>query len=345
MKRDQLDRRDFLVAGAAVALAACGRTGGERVDAPQVTAAEADARMPRRQLGKTGVEVSAIGIGGYHLGNIEKDADVIRLVRSAVDRGVTFLDNCWDYHDGRSEVVMGKALRDGYRKRVFLMSKIDGRTKAAAAAQIDQSLKRLATDTIDLMQIHEVIRTSDPRRCFEEGCVEALASAKKAGKVRFIGFTGHKDPDIHLAMLDAAEANGFTFDTVQMPLNVFDAHYRSFEKLVLPRLVQKQIGVLGMKPFAAGKILTTKTVRPTECLHYALNLPASVVITGCDSMAILDQAIHAAVTFRPMTSGDVDALLSRTAEPAKTGRYEEFKTTTKHDGTIKSPKWLDGAVV
>lgn len=235
---------------------------------------------------------------------------------------------------------MGKALRDGYRDKAFVMTKIDGRTKGAAAAQIDQSLKRLGTDRIDLVQIHEVIRESDPARCFAEGgCIEALVEAKKAGKLRFIGFTGHKDPSIHLSMLKAADDHGFAFDTVQMPLNVMDAHYRSFGGLVLPVLVKEKIGVLGMKCMGAGKILESKTVSAVECLHYAMNLPTSVVITGCDSMGVLDQAIHAALTFQPLSEGAVAALLDRTAEAARTGKYETFKTSTEHDGTKKHPEW------
>lgn len=302
----------------------------------------AAATMPMRPLGKTGVNVSIVGIGGYHIGSVKEEAESIRIIRGAIDRGVTFLDNCWDYHDGKSEERMGKALKDGYRQKAFLMTKIDGRTKKAAAEQIDQSLKRLGTDMIDLVQIHEVIRDSDPGRCFAEGsCIEALMDAKQAGKLRFIGFTGHKDPRIHLAMLKAADDHGFAFDTVQMPLNVMDAHYRSFEKLVLPVLVQKQIGVLGMKCMGAGKIVQTKKVTAVECLHYAMNLPTSVVITGCDSMGVLDQAIQAALTFQPLSEGAVAALLDRTRDLAKDGKYETFKTTGEHDGTNQHPEWLE----
>jgi diketogulonate reductase-like aldo/keto reductase len=340
-----MDRRGFLGASVGALAAACGRQAPREGEVPTVTAAESKAEMPRRKLGRTGVEVSAIGIGGYHIGIPQYEADSIAIVHRAIDRGVTFLDNCWDYHDGKSELLMGRALKgNGRRERVFLMSKIDGRTKAAAAGQIDQSLKRLGTDRIDLIQIHEVIRPNDPKRCFEEGCIQALLDAKKAGKLRFIGFTGHKDPDIHNAMLDAADKHGFRFDTVQMPLNVLDAHYRSFEKNVLPRLVKNGIGVLGMKPLCAGKALDAG-VRPIECLHYAMNLPTSVVITGCDSIGVLDQAILAALTFRPLPPADVDRLLSKTAKAARDGGLEEFKTTTKHDGTIKSPKWLEKAEI
>lgn len=300
--------------------------------------------VPRRRLGRTGASVSMVGVGGYHIGLVESEKESIALVRSALDRGVDFLDNCWDYHDGKSEDRMGKALRDGYRKKAFLMTKLDGRTKKAALDQLDQSLKRLGTDMIDLVQIHEVIRPGDPARCFaDDGCIHALTEARKAGKLRFIGFTGHKDPDIHLAMLKAADDHGFLFDTVQMPLNVMDAHYRSFEKKVLPVLLQKDIGVLAMKSLGAGKILKANTVSPVECLHYAMNLPTSVVITGIDSMKVLDQAIDAAKSFEKLAEPDVARLLAKTKDLARDGKYEPFKTTDEHDGTTKHPEWLEKA--
>jgi predicted aldo/keto reductase-like oxidoreductase len=239
---------------------------------------------------------------------------------------------------------MGKALRDGYRQRAFLMTKLDGRTKETARAQLEQSLRRLQTDRIDLVQVHEVIRPEDPARCFGPGgCIEALVEAKQAGKIRFIGFTGHKHPDIHLAMLKAADDHGFEFDTVQMPLNVMDAHFRSFEKEVLPVLVQKRIGVLGMKSMGSGIILQSNVVSAVECLHYAMNLPTSVVITGCDSMGVLDQAIDAALRFRSMADAEVVALLDRTRNAARDGAFEKFKTSEVFDGTKKHPKWLESA--
>src|SRR6478672_6734816 len=248
--------------------------------------------MPYRVVGSTKEQVSAIGLGGWHLGLKKLDEQLsIRIVREAIDRGINFMDNCWDYNDGASEIRMGKALRDGYRSKVFLMTKIDGRSRREAARQLEESLRRLQTDRIDLIQHHEVIRFDDPHRIFdEEGANVALVEARQAGKIRFIGFTGHKDPRIHLHMLEIARDRSFTFDTVQMPLNVMDAHYRSFERLVLPELVRQGIGVLGMKSMANGIILRSKTVTAVECLHYALNLPTSVVITGIDSPAILDQA-------------------------------------------------------
>jgi aryl-alcohol dehydrogenase-like predicted oxidoreductase len=304
------------------------------------TTARAD--VPYRVLGRTGERVSAIGLGGWHLGLKHVDEPLsIRIVRTAVDRGITFMDNSWDYNDGRSELRMGKALRDGYRGKVFLMTKIDGRSKRAALQQLDESLRRLQTDRIDLVQHHEILRYEDPHRIFdEEGANAALVEARQAGKLRYIGFTGHKDPRIHLYMLEVAKENRFTFDSVQMPLNVMDAHYRSFEKLVLPELVKQQIGVLGMKPLANGLILKSKTVTAIECLHYALNLPTSVVITGCDSMEILEQALEAARTFRPMSQAEVRPLLARTAKAAATGEFELFKTTSIFDSTTYHPDWL-----
>lgn len=246
--------------------------------------------MIYRKLGSTGETVSAIGLGGFHIGNPIFESESIKIVRTAVDRGITFMDNCWDYHEGKSEIRMGKALRDGYRERVFLMTKIDGRSRRGAETQINESLQRLQTDHLDLLQFHEIIRMDDPDKVFEAGgAMEAALAARKAGKLRFIGFTGHKDPAIHLHMLDLAAKNDFKFDTVQMPLNVMDAHFRSFEHQVLPVLLREHIGVLGMKSMGSGDILKSKTVTPIECLHYALNLPTSVVINGIDSLTLLDQ--------------------------------------------------------
>jgi aryl-alcohol dehydrogenase-like predicted oxidoreductase len=298
--------------------------------------------MPYRQLGRTGERVSAIGLGGWHLGLKTVTEDLsIRIVRTAIDRGINFLDNSWDYNEGASEIRMGKALRDGYRKKAFLMTKIDGRSRPEAARQLDESLKRLQTDCIDLVQHHEVLRFEDPHRIFDdEGAQAALLEARQAGKLRYIGFTGHKDPHIHLYMLAAAQEHGFTFDTVQMPLNVMDAHYRSFARLVVPELVKQNIGVLGMKSMGNGIILTSGTVTPIECLHYALSLPTSVVITGIDSMEILDQAFEAARTFRPMTEAQVQALLAKTAGAASRGEFELFKTSSIFDSTTANPEWL-----
>jgi aryl-alcohol dehydrogenase-like predicted oxidoreductase len=301
-----------------------------------------ESEMPVRSLGRTGVKVSLIGLGGWLLGFKYLDEELsIRIIRSAIDNGINFMDNCWDYNEGASEERMGKALKDGYRDRVFLMTKIDGRTKKDAAKQLDESLERMQTDHIDLVQHHEILRFEDPHRIFaREGANAALLEAREAGKISFIGFTGHKDPQIHMHMLDVARENGFQFDTVQMPLNVMDAHYRSFEKIVLPRLVEEKIGVLAMKTLANGTILESKTVSAIECLQYAMNLPASVVITGCESMENLEQALTAARTFKPMSVEQVKSILDKTAKAASRGEYELFKTTSIYDGTAVHPEWL-----
>src|SRR2546425_756725 len=298
--------------------------------------------MIYRDLGTTGEKVSAIGVGGWHLGLSHIDERLaIRIVRTALDRGINFLDNCWDYNEGASEIRMGKALRDGYREKAFLMTKIDGRSKKEAARQLDESLQRFGVDRIDLVQHHEILRYEDPHRIFhEEGANAALVEARDAGKIRYIGFTGHKDPRVHLYMLEVAAQHGFRFDAVQMPLNLFDAHYRSFAKLVVPELVKHNIGVLGMKSLGAGVLLKSKVVTPIECLHYALNLPTSVVITGIDSLEILEQALEAVRTFHPMREHELRPLLAKTAAAAADGRYEPFKTTSLFDGTAENPKWL-----
>jgi diketogulonate reductase-like aldo/keto reductase len=297
--------------------------------------------IPYRTLGRTGEKVSLVGLGGYHLGKQADAQESIRIIRTGLDSGINFLDNCWDYNGGESEIRMGNALRDGYRQKGFLMSKIDGRTKIAATAQINESLRRLQTDRIDLLQFHEVIRDTDPDRIFAAGgALEAVLEAQKAGKIRYIGFTGHKSPDIHLQMLAAAAKHGFTFDTVQMPLNVMDAHFNSFEKKVLPVLLKSNIGVLGMKPFGDHFILDSKTATAVECLHYAMNLPTSVVITGCDSLPILQQALDAARSFQRMGSSQVEMLLAKTAKAAEAGQFELYKTSHHFDGTYANPQWL-----
>ena len=327
-----VSRREFVkMAVAAGAAMAAG---------PQLWSAESQNDFPVRPLGRTGEKVSAIGLGGYHIGTQGDEQMSIRIVRSAIDRGITFMDNCWDYNGGVSEERMGKALLDGYRKKVFLMTKIDGRTKTLAAKQIDESLKRLQTDHVDLLQFHEIVRMTDPDPIFASGgAMEAVLEARQSGKLRFIGFTGHKDPSIHLRMLEVAGANKFRFDTVQMPLNVMDAHFRSFEHQVVPKLVEEGVGVLGMKSLGSGAILRSQTVSAIECLQYAMNLPTSTVIAGIDSMEILDQAIEAAHTFRPMSQEQVSALLARTADAAASGNYEIFKTTSGFDATTRNPQW------
>src|SRR5438552_14350739 len=328
-----VSRRSFLKSAAAAAVFSAA--------SPHTLMAETKEGMPQRALGRTGEKVSAIGLGGYHIGKQADEAESITIIRSAIDRGLTFMDNCWDYNGGASEIRMGRALRDGYRQRVFLMTKIDGRTRETAARQIDESLKRLLTDRIDLMQFHEVIRLEDPDRIFAHGgAIEAMVEARRAGKIRYIGFTGHKDPFVHLRMLEIAVANKLSFHAVQMPLYVIDAHFRSFEHQVLPRLVADEIGVLGMKSMGDPLILESKTVTPIECLHYALNLPTSTVITGIDSLKILDQALEAAKTFKPMSKETVSRLLAPTAPAAARGRFELFKTGNRYDGTAHNPQWL-----
>ena len=297
--------------------------------------------IPYRTLGRSGESVSLVGLGGYHLGKQADPEESIRIIRTGLDEGINFLDNCWDYNSGESEIRMGNALRDGYRQKAFLMSKIDGRNKAAATSQINESLRRLQTDRIDLLQFHEVIRETDPDRIFAEGgAMEAVLESQRAGKIRFIGFTGHKSPNIHLKMLTTALKHRFTFDAVQMPLNVMDAHFNSFEKKVLPVLLEYDIGVLGMKPMGDHTILESKTATPVDCLHYAMNLPTSVVITGCDSLAILQQALHAARSFQPLDSSRVATLLAKTAKAAEAGQFELYKTTHQFDGTAANPQWL-----
>ena len=305
----------------------------------------AGARMKTRKLGRTGVEVSILGLGGYHLGLPKDEQESLRIVRTALDHGMNFMDNCWDYHDGKSEERMGKALRDGYRQKAFLMTKLDGRTAQSARDQLEQSLQRLQTEMIDLVQIHEVIRDDDPERCFaKSGTIEALLAARKAGKLRFIGFTGHKDPRIHRHMIETAKSNGFHFDTVQMPVNVLDAHYRSFEKEIIPLAQQEGIGVLGMKSMGAGLILESGAASALDCLRYAMSVPGiGVTITGCDSIGVLEQALWVGTSFVPMPDDERHKLLSRTAPQAQNGKWEQFKTTGNFDGTEQHPQWLTTA--
>jgi predicted aldo/keto reductase-like oxidoreductase len=342
-----ISRRDLLKTASTSGLVAAGLVASEGLFRPllaETAPTQAQTRsgeMIYKTLGRTGEKVSAIGLGGFHIGKIKEEQDSIKLIQSALDRGINFLDNSWDYHNGRSERWMGQALKGGYRQKAFLMTKIDGRTKGAAMMQIDESLKALQTDHIDLLQHHEVLRFEDPDRIFAPGgAMEAVVAAQKAGKVRYIGFTGHKNPLVHLQMLEVAAQNNFRFDTVQMPLNVMDAHFRSFEKQVLPVLVKNNIGVLGMKSMGDPYILRSNTVSQIECLHYSMNLPTSTVITGIDSMEILDQAFEAVRTFKPMSQAQVTALLTRTREAAAKGSYELYKTTSQFDTTATNPALL-----
>jgi predicted aldo/keto reductase-like oxidoreductase len=327
-----MQRRDFLKSAAAIAALMALRE--EAIAAP--------GDIPRRTLGRTGQSVSIVGIGGYHIGSANvSEQEAIRIVRTALDSGVNFLDNCWDYNDGESERRMGKALQGGYRQKAFLMTKIDGRTPAAAQKQIEESLRRLQVEHIDLLQIHEVIRPTDPQQAFRSGyVVDVLKQAQKAGKIRYIGFTGHKSPEIHLSMIETADRHGFTFDTVQMPLNVMDAHYDSFTTKVLPVARKHNMGILGMKPIGNGLILGSNTVSAVDCLHYAMSLPVSLTITGCDSMKILNQALTLARNFQPMPQQAMTAMLAKTANAAVAGQYEKYKTSHMFDGTIHNPEYL-----
>jgi uncharacterized protein len=293
------------------------------------TFASTPGQIPYRILGHTGEKVSLLGIGGYHIGvPFLSEVTAVQIVRTALENGVNFLDNCWDYHGGLSEERMGKALRDGYRDKAFLMTKVDGRTAQSASQQLDQSLRRLQTDRLDLIQMHQLSEMDEPDQVFAAGgALEALIQAKKAGKVRYIGFTGHTDPKIHLRMLELADQHGFVFDSVQMPLNVMDAHFNSFGHGVLPVLTKKNIGILGMKTMGDKSILKSKTVTPVECLKFSMSLPLSVCITGCDSMGILQQAFEVARNFQPLTSEEVTAILAKTEAAAANGHYEPYKAS------------------
>lgn len=301
------------------------------------------ATVPSRRLGRTNENVSMVALGGFHIGSAAlSDVEAVHLMHTAIDAGITFFDNCWDYNDGRSEERMGSALGIlGYRKRVFLMTKFDGRDRRTALAQLDDSLRRLQTDHVDLWQMHENIRPDDAERLFASGgAIEAMQAAQRAGKVRFLGFTGHKDPAYHVHMFDVAARNGFVFDTVQMPLNIMDAHFESFEKTVIPVAQKTNTAVLAMKTFGDHHILDARLLGPLQMLHYGLNLPVASVVTGIDSMATLHQAVTAAVSFRPLSEGQVASMLARSAPLSVAGALERYKTTNEFDGTIAHPEWL-----
>jgi predicted aldo/keto reductase-like oxidoreductase len=346
-----MERREFMKqAAAAAALAGWKTAAGQRPNAG-LTGAAALTPLPvvatsqgigRRKLGRADAEVSILGIGGYHLalpGVTEQEA--LRIVRSALDRGINFLDNCWDYNDGASEERMGKALAGGYRQKAFLMTKLDGRTGVAARQQLEQSLTRLKTEHIDLVQIHEVIRMTDPEQAFQPGnVVDVLQQARKEGKISFIGFTGHKSPRMHLHMIETADKHGFTFDTVQMPVNALDEHYDSFGQSVIPEAQKRGMAVLGMKPLSNGAILKTGAVTAPQALHYAMSVPVTVTITGCESMANLEQALSVARNFKPMTVQEKLALLEQTAPAAAQGKFEAYKSSHIYDGTVNNPQWL-----
>jgi aryl-alcohol dehydrogenase-like predicted oxidoreductase len=304
--------------------------------------------MLYRNIGDTGEQVSVIGLGGSHLGQAQVPEDLaINLIHEALDRGINFLDNSWDYNEGRSEERVGKAISQaGYRQKAFVMTKIDGRTKELASNQINDSLKRLKVDHIDLLQHHEVIRFDDPDRIFNEGgAMEAVVESQKAGKVRFIGFTGHKDPHVHLYMFEVARQRRFHFDTVQMPINIMDAHFRSFAQLVVPEAMKQKTAILGMKCFGSGvmmksNVISNNAVTPLECLHYSLNVPVAVQITGINSKMLLDQAFAAVKSFKPMDESELATLLAKSEQDAVNGKYELFKTTSHFDSTARHPDWL-----
>lgn len=350
-----MDRRSFFktVAGAAAAGAlpldaVAQQSGTVTPRAGSVTAAiPQHPDMQYRSLGHTGEAVSLVGLGGFHLakpGGMTND-EAIRVVHAGLDAGINFCDNCWDYNGGESEVRLGRALSQyGYRNKTFLMTKIDGRTAAAARAQLETSLSRLQTDHIDLLQFHEIIRPDDPARVFAAGgALEAVLRAREQGKIRYIGFTGHKSPAIHASMFEMADRHGFHFDTVQMPLNIMDAHYDSFEKTVVPMAVARGTGILGMKAFGDPYIVQTGLMPPIQMLQYPMSLPISIQITGIDSMDILHQALEAVRTYRPFSQEMRDSLLARSAEIGRTGKTELYKTSLHFDGTNKNPHWLTEA--
>jgi uncharacterized protein len=288
--------------------------------------------IPLRPFGRhTDVTVSALALGGYHLGSIKSVRESIRIVHAAIDAGMTFLDNAWEYHEHESEIRMGKAIADR-RDRVFLMTKVctHGRDAKVAMRQLEESLRRLNTDHLDLWQVHECAYYNDPDRHFARGgVIEALDRAKRDGKVRFVGFTGHKDPEIHLRML----SQSYPFDACQMPLNVFDASFRSFEQRVLPELHRQRIAPIGMKPFCGhGDALKKKVVSPADALRYAMSLPVTTTVCGVDSMKVLKQNLAVVSPFKPMTRPEMERLRHRLADVASDGRFERYKTTAEHDG-------------
>jgi aryl-alcohol dehydrogenase-like predicted oxidoreductase len=291
------------------------------------------ADIPIRPLGATGMMVSALGVGGYHIGKMQRASEAVRLVQAAIDAGITFMDNAWEYHEGRSEMLMGKAIGDR-RERVFLMTKVctHGRDKREAMRQLEQSLRRLRTDHLDLWQVHECVYENDPERHFaRNGVIEALDEAKRQGKVRFVGFTGHKHPDIHLEML----AHDYNFDACQLPLNCFDASFRSFERAVLPVLLSRGIAPLGMKSLSGdGRQVKKKVVTAEQALRYAMSLPVATTICGMDSMRVLRQNVRIASGFKPMTDRQMAALRKRVVGEAEDGRFELYKTTATHEGRV-----------
>lgn len=319
-----MTRREFVAATAAAGTVGAAALGRRRARAAKNVA------VPRRRFGKTDDEVSIIGVGGSHLGETKDDAEAVRIVHAAIDAGVTFFDNAWEYHGGVSEERLGKALA-GRRKQVFLMTKVctHGRDKKEAMKQLEQSLRRLKTDHLDLWQVHEVVYENDPDLHFKAGgVIEALDDAKRQGKTRYVGFTGHKDPSIHLKML----SHGYAFDSVQMPLNAFDGQFRSFEQKVLPEVAKRGMAAIGMKSLGGtGEVVQRGIVTPEEALRYAMSLPVTTTVSGIDSMAVLEQNLAVASGFEPMTPAEMQALRTRVAPHAAVGRFELYKTTLHFD--------------
>jgi aryl-alcohol dehydrogenase-like predicted oxidoreductase len=332
-------RRQFLVltaAGMSVPFSACAHAAGNPPP-PRRSGGDppAPAPVPRRALGKTGAQLPILGVGGWHLGAVHDPNEAVAIVHRAIDAGIDFFDNAWEYHDGKSEQILGRALQGGRRDKVFLMTKVctHGRKADVAMTQLDESLRRLGTDHLDLWQIHECIYDDDPDLHFQpDGVVEALAKAKTQGKTRFVGFTGHKDPSIHLRML----AHGFPFDTVQMPLNCFDATFRSFEQHVLPEVVRRGMAPIGMKSLTgAGDAIRQGMVSVEEALRYAMSVPGvAATVSGIDSASILEQNLAIARGFEPMRPEEMQALRERVRPIASDGRYELFKTTTHYDAAV-----------
>ena len=304
--------------------------------------------VPRRLLGRTNQLVSAVAMGGGHLGSARlTDIEAVHLIHRGIDLGVTFLDTSWDFDEGRSEERMGAALgRGGYRRRVFLATKFDGRDARTATAQLEQSLRRLETDHVDLWQFHENIRPDDAERAFAPGgAIEAMVAARAAGKVRFLGFTGHKDPRYHVHMFEVAARNGFVFDTVQMPLNIADPHFASFERNVIGVAQQTDTGIIAMKTYGDRQILETRVATPLQMLHYSMNLPVASVVIGIDSVAVLDEIVTAAVSFRPLSEAQVAAMLARSAPLSVGGALERYKISNEFDATMLHPEWLGPAAL
>ncbi|MCS6952074.1 MAG: aldo/keto reductase [Bryobacterales bacterium] len=329
MTSEGLSRREFLEQTTAAALSVAALA--EQVIA-QTSSASATG-LPTRVLGRTGQRVSILCLGGWHIGAIKDENEAIRIMHAAIDEGLTFFDNCWDYHNGRAEEVMGKALAmDGKRKQVFLMTKNCERDYAGSMKNLEDSLRRLRTDYLDLWQFHEIVYDNDPDWVFERGGIKAAIEARKQGKVRYIGFTGHKDPLIHRKML----AKPFDWDAAQMPINVMDAHYRSFQNEVVPECLKKNVGVIGMKGLGGGgtqgRLVAAAGLTPQECYRYCLSLPIASQVVGMISMEQLKQNIAIAREFRPMSRQEREALLARVKEEAGDGRHELFKSTKLFDG-------------